>query len=179
MASTHRISCSFYPPFLLVAALLLALLFHSSRAVTTIEATSDNDGECGWAETKSGATSAVIYGPDAADTPILSAPGAFPAGDRNLREEEARAVVAAEERARLAERRAKELDAELRAALGNVARLEDAVTQMEEHLAMAEKRCGEKRAEAGRQLKACIGERERAKVQLHECAFLAAREEQG
>ncbi|CAI7868524.1 unnamed protein product [Closterium sp. NIES-53] len=104
--------------------------------------------------------------------PNLQSRAGYPA------EAEARAV-AAEERARLAEGRAEELDAELRGALRDVARLEGAITEMEEQLAMGEKRCGEKRTEVGRQLKECNGGRQRAMAQLHECeASLAAREEQ-
>ncbi|CAI6007140.1 unnamed protein product [Closterium sp. NIES-64] len=141
----------------------------------------ENCGEFGREDTKSAVASEI-----SGVSRVTSRAGSCRADGHELREAEARAV-AAEERARLAEGRAEELDAELRGALGDVARLESAITEMEEQLAVGEKRCGEKQAEVGRQLKECNGGRQRAMAQLHECgekhlvyhkASLAAREQE-
>ncbi|CAI5974085.1 unnamed protein product [Closterium sp. NIES-65] len=208
-----------HPPFVLLGCLLLAFLFQSHHPMTRAGVTSgdggavygehENCGEFGREDTKSAVASEI-----SGVSRVTSRAGSCRADGHELREAEARAV-AAEERARLAEGRAEELDAELRGALGDVARLESAITEMgcrssdilpvsstapycispsamcsfrltlhlpllvssphgpgwlpEEQLAVGEKRCGEKQAEVGRQLKECNGGRQRAMAQLHEC----------
>ncbi|CAI5517236.1 unnamed protein product [Closterium sp. Naga37s-1] len=166
-----------HKPFVLFVSLLLAFLFQSCHPVARAGVTSGDGGavygkhgncvafddECGREETNS----AVASG-ESGTSRVISRSETCRDDNGDLREAEARAV-AAEKRAQLAEGRAEDLNAELRGALRDVARLENAITEMEEQLAMEEKRCGERRAEVGRQLKECIGGREQAKAQLHEC----------